>query len=163
MSQFQLANCINRNAVVIPVDTSIRQAETILLREALADLYIANEQGELVGVVPDYELLKYCWQDRPQSKPVGTLMCPISIVMKMDDSLEKIIQILSHHIHPRIPVVEHRKLIGIVDRISVLRTLLNYSISSTDNKAEPADCGQPEVPAPKLLSTGNISRSFSSR
>ena len=158
MSQFQISSCINRHAVVVPAETSIGQAESILLREALADLYIVDEHGDLIGVVPDYELLKYCWQGRPQSKPVGTLMCPISIVMKLDDSLEKIIQILSHHIHPRIPVVEHRKLVGIVDRISVLRTLLDHSISCSENNIESADLDMAEVPVPKLLSSGRISK-----
>lgn len=154
MPNFQICDCINTNTTTILSNSLICEAETKLLKKQAAEIYILNELDELVGLVPDYDLLKSSWLGLNRHQPIASIMSPISIALTLSDSFETLIQILSHHVHPRIPVVENQKLLGTIDRSSVMVLLCSERTKSDELTSNPNLTSHEVVPAPKYVQTG---------
>ena len=154
MTNFQICDCINPDATTILSSSSIGEAESVLLKYPAAEIYILNELDELVGLVPDYDLLKFSWLGLNRDQPIASIMSPISIALTSSDSFETLVQILSHHIHPRIPVVEGQRLLGTIDRATVMLALCRLRSGSDVLISESKPTSHKVIPSPKFVQTG---------
>lgn len=147
MSQFHIRDCINPDFVSLKETDSINAGRAKLLEFRVAEIFIINDNNELSGIVPDYDLLKRVWLGANLEEHLCALMSPISLAVTCSDSLETVIHVLSHHVHPRIAVVEDRKLLGTIDRFSVI-DLISERESNEENTTSEHDR---KIPSPKYI------------
>ena len=149
-------DAMSTDVVTIPRQTSLDDAERLLVDHRLSELFVTSEQGLLLGILPDYALLKYRMADVCQLRPsVETLMSRRFLVIGVDSPLTVAARYLREHIHPRLAVVNEMRLVGQVTRHSVLRRLSAEPID-THTRSRPEK--QP-VPRPKMLSTSRSPQS----
>ncbi len=87
--------------------------------EALAYLYVVNEEGQLVGVVPLWDLLT-----APPTKRISSLMNPIVVSVRADTDQEEVARIVSQYDYFAVPVVDHEdRLLGIITHDDVIDIL----------------------------------------
>lgn len=141
------------DVVTIPRHTSLDAAERLLVEHDLDELFVTNEQGLLLGILPDYALLKCRLAEAcPLQQTVETLMSRRFLVIGVDSPLTVAARYLREHIHHRLAVVDDMRLIGQVTRLAVLRQLANDAIDSQF---------QPEsrfVPRSKMMSISSRSQ-----
>jgi len=107
----------------IPCNTTLAEAERILVAERLPELFVTDEEGFVVGVIPDYALVKLHLTDAEPPDGLETVISRRFLVIGPDSPLSVAARYLREHLHHRLAVVENRQLIGVLTRTRVLEYL----------------------------------------
>ncbi len=139
-------DAMSTELVHVQRQSSIVDAECLLLQHGLDELFVTDAEGRLLGVVPDYALLKHRLAAPLENfQTIECLMSRRFLVIDVDSPLSVAARYLREHVHRRLAVVEDMRLVGQVTRRTVLRLL-----------AIEADSAPPLVcvhgPRPKMLS-----------
>lgn len=111
------------NVRTIPCNATLAEAERILIAERLPELFVTDEAGFVVGVIPDYALVKLHLTDAEPPAGLETVMSRRFLVIGPDSPLSVAARYLREHLHHRLAVVENRQLIGVLTRTRVLEYL----------------------------------------
>ena len=145
-----VADTMTRDPIVVHPETSLKEAIQILAQQHISGLPVVDGDGKLVGIISDSDLL---WQETGVEPPpyimlldsviylenpatyekdlrkamgltVGEVMSNKPITVKPDKSLRDAAkQMQAHHIH-RLPVLDDNgKLIGILSRGDIIRSM----------------------------------------
>lgn len=79
------------------------------------------DDGKLVGIVTQTDLDKVAHRQLPGTTLLRDIMTAKPITVSPEDSLGQVLYLLSQYKLSRLPVIEHRKLIGIITRSDILR------------------------------------------
>ncbi|MBF2026836.1 MAG: chloride channel protein [Oscillatoriales cyanobacterium C42_A2020_001] len=79
------------------------------------------DDRRLVGIVTQTDLDKVSQRQLPGTALLQEIMTPKPITVTPGDTLGRVLYLLSHYKLSRLPVVEHRKLVGIITRSDILR------------------------------------------
>lgn len=79
------------------------------------------DDGKLVGIVTQTDLDKLTQRQLPGTALLREIMTPQPLTVGPGDTLSRVLYLLSHYKLSRLPVVERRKLIGIITRSDILR------------------------------------------
>jgi len=79
------------------------------------------QDGELVGIVTQTDLEQAQQRRERPDVPLSQVMTPNPIVVAPQDTLARVLYLLSHYKLSRLPVVDRRHLVGIITRSDILR------------------------------------------
>ncbi|RUR80813.1 chloride channel protein [Chlorogloeopsis fritschii PCC 9212] len=79
------------------------------------------EEGKLVGIVTQSDLLKIRDRNLASSTPVRAIMTPQPVTVTPIHNLGNVLYLLDRYQISRLPVVEGRRLIGIITRADIIR------------------------------------------
>lgn len=79
------------------------------------------DDGKLVGIVTQTDLDKMTHRQLPGTASLQTIMTTQPITVAPGDTLGQVLYLLSRYKLSRLPVIEHRKLVGIITRSDILR------------------------------------------
>ncbi|XP_002964488.2 CBS domain-containing protein CBSX1, chloroplastic isoform X4 [Selaginella moellendorffii] len=146
----------------VRVSTTVDDALKLLVDNRITGLPVIDEDGKLVGVVSDYDLLALdsisgkrpstnslfpeagsTWKafkeiqhllTKTQGKTVGDLMTPSPLVVRVDMNIEDAARILLDTKYRRLPVVDEcGKLVGLITRGNVVRAALQVKRAAEEN------------------------------
>jgi CBS-domain-containing membrane protein len=143
-------NVMTRNVVTVAPDASIMQAIRLMLQRRISGLPVADQNGALVGIVTEGDLLRRGEIDTQRRRPrwlefligpgrlaneyvhacgrkVEDVMSTDVHTITEDTRLAEIVQIMEQHRVKRLPVLRDGKLVGIVGRANLLRALASVS------------------------------------
>ncbi len=158
MPQLLIQSVIDTQTVTVQPETRIEDAEELLRVSRASDVYIVNENEALVGVVPDYDFLKYHALHLCRKRMITTIMSPVSTMLSVQDSFEKALRVLCENIHARVPVVDRMKLVGTINRLGLISILQQKeSLNESSSESDP-ELKHPPLAGPKYLKTGEFGR-----
>jgi len=102
---------------------TLLEAEQFLLATGASELYALDRSERVVGVLPDYELLKTRIMEPLGHVLVRERMFPVSYSLRPTSTLMEAAALLRLNIHRRLPVMDQGKLCGMVSRTDVLAIL----------------------------------------
>jgi CBS domain-containing protein len=140
-----------RAPVAIAATTSIREGEQRLISGLASELYVIDEDERLLGVVPDYEILKYRLLGGAGDDPISELATPVRVWLAPTASLQSGSLLLREHVHTSIPIVEQGRLIGQLCRINLLRILAEQPQAAGESSPAAA-----VIPPPRFLNTSHL-------
>lgn len=140
--------------ITLAPDTDIAQAASVLLDNRINGAPVVEEQGRLVGILCQSDLvaqqkkipiptvftlldgyipLSSSKQMEKQIRKIAALtvaeaMTPNPVTVKPDTSLETVAALMVDSNFHTLPVVEGSKLVGIIGKVDVLRTLLSAPV-----------------------------------
>lgn len=79
------------------------------------------DEGKLVGIVTQSDLDKIAQRKLPGTALLQEIMTPHPITVHSGDTLSHVLYLLSRYKLSRLPVVDHRRLVGIITRSDILR------------------------------------------
>ncbi|MBW4422001.1 MAG: chloride channel protein [Myxacorys californica WJT36-NPBG1] len=79
------------------------------------------EDGKLVGIVTQTDLSYVQERNLANDSPLETIMTPQPVTVSPGDPLTRVLYLLNRYKISRLPVVEHRKLLGIITRADIIR------------------------------------------
>ena len=102
----------------------------VLARQLLSGLFsgmpVVEPQGEVVGVVTEFDLLKACLDGKDlQSIKAEEIMTVPPLCVEEDSTLKYILQKMIEHRVTRLPVVRNRRIVGVVSRANILSQLVD--------------------------------------
>jgi len=138
------------------------------------ELYVVDKSGRLLGVLPDYELLRTQLSGEARGARVEQLMSRSVPMFALDSDAAEVARLFRDSQCSRVPVVKSGRLIGVVTRADVLRLMAvlrridAQPASSAAGPKRPKLMGaskpgvtrvaRPKSVAPKSTSKGNRSK-----
>lgn len=112
----------------IPIDSTVQQAAAILIESRCPILAVVSSQGDLEGVVTEWDITRATAQGSPDDQPVAEVMTREVIAAAPKDGILDVIRKLEYHEISAMPVVDGRVVLGTVStdllaRRSLLRLL----------------------------------------
>jgi CBS domain-containing protein len=128
--------------------TMLADVERSLLAASSDEVYIVSENGQLLGLVPDYELLKLRMLNLLDAAAAIDVMTPCPHAIRLDAPLEEAARHLRVHVHRSLPVIDNGRLVGRIDRRSILNWYSTHALSG-----QPATASSDRLPParPKFL------------
>ncbi|PSB55966.1 chloride channel protein [Chamaesiphon polymorphus] len=99
------------------------------------------EQGKLVGILTQRDLADIQQQQWDLQTPISALMTQRVIAVRPQDALTSVLYLLDRHQIGRLPVVEGRKLVGIITRADIIRAeaeRVSSTVSPLGTRPEPS-------------------------
>jgi glutamate dehydrogenase (NAD(P)+) len=123
--------------VMVPMPTlalnnTVRQAAALLIEANSSILGVVSSQGELAGVVTQWDITHATVLGSPADMSLEEIMTKEVISVAPDDSTLEVVRKLEHHEISAMPVVEGRSVLGLVSadllaRYTLLRLLQSQS------------------------------------
>ena len=107
----------------VETSTTIGDVLNLLLQEGISEVYVTDGSGALVGVVPDYSLLKAQLNRTSETTPVDTLMSRSMQMVHPNTAASEIVSVFRESRYRRMAVVEEGKLVGQISRRDLMRLL----------------------------------------
>jgi CBS domain-containing protein len=95
-----------------------------MLSGFISGLPVTDDEGRVIGVVTEFDILKVLRNGANLSKTAKDIMSDKPICLEANQSVEEAIDLMTRHHIMRIPVVSNGKLVGIVSRTDVLRAFV---------------------------------------
>lgn len=112
---------MSRPVVSVTIGATVRDAVTILTGHGFATVPVVDDRGRVVGIVSESDGLR---ADDRTTDPVGTVMtAPVEVTVPDADVSTIAARMLGRRLRA-LPVVEEGRLVGIVARRDLLRTLV---------------------------------------
>ncbi len=107
----------------------------ILVRQLLSGLFsglpVVDSEGEVVGVVTEFDLLKAFREGKDlQSIKAEDIMTVPPLCIQEDTTLEVTIPKMIEHGVTRLPVVRNRRIVGVVSRANILTQLVEVKFQN---------------------------------
>jgi CBS domain-containing protein len=101
----------------------VREAIDQLLLQRISGLPVVDDREQLVGVLTEFALLAIAYDDRICHDKVRKHMTTEVFTVEANDPVSKVADLCIVHRVRRVPVMENGKLIGLIARRDVLRSL----------------------------------------
>lgn len=150
-------------AFAVDAESPLAEAEELVLQHGATEIYVTGEQRTLIGVVTDYELLKWRILANPRQVLVKQLMTPVSLWLTSNTTLAEAAVWLRQNICRSLPIIDHGQLLGQIDRRNLLSALRQrQEAPAADSTASASQT--PRLPiegGPKFLQFAESERSES--
>lgn len=110
-------------ALTIRPEASLDAALDRLLDSEATELFVTDDDDRLLGVVPDYELLKSRLSGQWTGLAVGQLISNRLLRFTLDTPLSEALRAFREGQHSRAAILQDGRLIGLITRRSLLRAL----------------------------------------
>jgi len=140
------ADVMTRQVMTIEADAPIAKAVRLMLQNRISGLPVVDPSGRLVGIVTEGDFLRRTetgtevrrprWLEfllgpgrgaseyvRTHARKVAEVMTPNVASVAEDTPVDEIVRLMEHRRIKRVPVVQDRKVVGIVSRANLLRVL----------------------------------------
>jgi glutamate dehydrogenase/leucine dehydrogenase/CBS domain-containing protein len=116
---------IMESIITIPLESTVRQAAKLLVEAGSPILVVVNTNGELAGVVTDWDITRATAIGSVEDMPLRKVMTRDAVTATPTDSILELVRKLEYHEISAMPVVDNGVAVGIVhtDLLS-RRTLL---------------------------------------
>jgi CBS domain-containing protein len=142
------AEIMTRDVLTVNMDSTVLEAARTLLRRHVSGLPVVDENGKLVGVLTEGDLLRRAetgtqrhrsrWLElllgpgraaadytTTHARKIGEVMTDQVISIAPETLLVEAVELMERHKIKRLPVVANGKLVGIVSRADFLRALID--------------------------------------
>jgi CBS domain-containing protein len=107
----------------VETSTTIGDVLNLMLQEGISEVYVTDGSGMLVGVVPDYSLLKTQLNRTSEKTLVETVMSRSVQMVHPNSTAIEIVSVFRESRFRRMAVVEEGRLVGQITRRDLMRLL----------------------------------------
>ena len=113
----------------VKANQTVREALEVLVNQKIGALLVFDEKGEIAGIISERDIMRECYHDSGgwQSAPVNKVMTKNIVIGTPDDPVDYIMGIMTHNRVRHIPVLEGKKLQGIISIGDVVKAQLKDS------------------------------------
>ncbi|MFX1343522.1 MAG: CBS domain-containing protein [Promethearchaeota archaeon] len=131
LSEMKASEIMIKNPLSITPDQKISSTELLMLRKKIGGLPVVKDQknNQLIGIITqrDIRLARFAMSLESPNTSVKDLMTSEPFVVKKDDTLKKILEIMFEKNIQRLPVVNNEnQLIGLIVQGEILKKLFDY-------------------------------------
>lgn len=116
------------DVVTIHRDAPIKEAIELLLERGISGMPVVDDENRLVGVITEFAMLAMVYDKDIQHDTVGEHMTDDIISVDVEDPVTRVADLCIVHRIRRVPVTKRGRLVGLIARRDVLRTLYESSV-----------------------------------
>ncbi|MBL6958949.1 MAG: CBS domain-containing protein [Rhodospirillales bacterium] len=118
-----------------PLDMTLSEAAQMLCEHQVALLVICNKRGDIVGVLSERDVLRGLAEEQgyAPATPIKDYVTPKFYACTLDADIADVLKIMNDGGFRHVPVIELKRLFGIVSILDLLRFLVeNQSIKGRE-------------------------------
>lgn len=108
----------------IQPEASIQSAIDLLLERRVSGLPVVDDNDELVGMITEFALLAIAYDSHVQCQTVEQHMTKEVITVETSEPVNRVADLCIVHRVRRVPVMEGKRLVGLISRRDLLRALI---------------------------------------
>lgn len=154
-----VADLMTQRPVIVPPECSADSAVEILSRHEVTELYVTDKFGRLMGVVPDFELLKAELSGEASDATVEQLMSRNLPVFTPQSDAAEVAKLFRDGRYSQFPVVAGGRLVGVITRrdvvrlMAVLRRIDSPTLRPTERVKAPKMAARPRTKVAAVATT----------
>jgi len=125
-ADYRVGRIMTTNVVTVHENATIRQAVETLLEHRISGLPVVDAEGQLVGIITEYQLVQALFRPEVSDEPVGQFMTTEVITVEEDSLLFQVANLLIRNRMRRLPVVRDGRVVGGIARRDLLRYLIEH-------------------------------------
>ncbi len=130
-SEIKVSEIMIKNPLFITPDEKISATELLMLRKKIGGLPVVKDQksNQLIGIITqrDIRLARFAMSLESPNTTVKDLMTPEPFVVKADEILKNVLELMFEKSIQRLPVVNiNKQLIGLIVQSQILKKLLEF-------------------------------------
>jgi CBS domain-containing protein len=111
--------------VTVKVDSPLSTVIDLLLENDISGIPVVTDDMTLVAIISEKDILKlFASLDGSLDKTVYDFMTQPAIFFEEHECLAEVRECLANHEFRRVPVTSHGKLVGIISRRDIIRSML---------------------------------------
>jgi CBS domain-containing protein len=152
------SDIMTRTVVTVGLENSVKEVATILCAHGISAAPVCSVAGQLAGVISEGDLMqslgtarlqrKARWLDllaegddlapafmeyiKVDRRPAGEIMTSPAITAQEDTPVSDLADLMTKNRIRRLPIMRGQRLIGIVSRSDIIRTLTNTNVKVMD-------------------------------
>jgi predicted transcriptional regulator len=104
---------------------SVRDIATQLVVNSISGMPVADRKGTVLGIVTEADVLEAVKDGQQLEKLTATeVMSKSPVTVDVEVAIEEVIKLLVEGGFVRVPVTENGKLVGIISRVDVIKSIL---------------------------------------
>lgn len=143
-----VADLMSQRPVTVTPDCSADAAVEIMSRHNASELYVTDKLGRLLGVLPDWELLKAELSGEAFDATAEQLMSRGIPVFKPESDAAEVARLFRDGRFAQFPVVANGRLVGVITRGDVVRLMAVLRRIDSPTSTRPDE----KVRTPKIIS-----------
>ncbi len=121
---------MTRSHVCLKPDTDIYEAVHLIVKHKVSGACVTDEDNNLVGIISEKDCLKLANQDAyestPHGGPVSNYMTTNVVTLTPESGLNETAEIFINNPYKKLPVLQGKKLVGVVRRHDVLAVIGDF-------------------------------------
>lgn len=109
--------------VTIAPEAKLTEAIKLLLQHAISGLPVVDDQGHLAGIITEHDIMNFAFSGNAAHTTVAEAMTREVISFSPDTPIETLINYCAKHRIRRVPIVQGKKIVGLVSRRDILREM----------------------------------------
>lgn len=126
MKTIKAADIMTTNVVTAKKDMVLTDVIALLLRWHISALPVVDDDNKMIGIVSEIDLVNFTFDGNARDTTVGEVMATDIISFGPDAELAEMVQLFSKNHLRRVPIINRKKVIGIVSRRDILREMLRW-------------------------------------
>ena len=121
----EASDVMTTGVIIVGLNTSVANIARVLVNNQISAVPVVDEDGALVGIVREADLIHLEGSDFLKSHVVkaADIMTKPAITANPEMGLDELVSLFDKHRIKRVPVVDYGKIVGIVSRANILRLL----------------------------------------
>jgi CBS domain-containing protein len=125
------SDVMTTGVIIVGLNTSVANIARVLVNNQISAVPVVDEDGALVGIVSEADLIHLEGSDFLKSHGVkaADIMSKPAITANPEMELDELVSLFDKHRIKRVPVVDHGKIVGIVSRANILKAVARDAIA----------------------------------
>ena len=125
------SDVMTTGVIIVGLNTSVANIARVLVNSQISAVPVVDEDGALVGIVSEADLIHLEGSDFLKSHGVkaADIMTKPAITANPEMGLDELVSLFDKHRIKRVPVVDHGKIVGIVSRANILKAVAHDAIA----------------------------------
>jgi CBS domain-containing protein len=121
---YDAPDAMTRNISPVRPEDTIEEAIRMLVENRISGAPVVNDEGTLVGVISEYQLLEIAYDPNIKRAKVRDFMTKDLLTVNASALLTTVANLFVSQRIRRVPVLENGKLVGIISRRDILRYMI---------------------------------------
>lgn len=119
-----------REIVTIAVDATLSDAARLLAQKRIGAVIVSGEDGSLAGILSERDLVRAVSEESVAAlaRPVSAYMTRTVMTCSESDSIEDLMEMMTHQRFRHVPVMENDRLVGIISIGDVVKTRIEETV-----------------------------------
>lgn len=123
---------MHRGAQCIPITETLDRAAQLMREMDVGCLPICDSSGRLAGMITDRDIVVHCVAlgREPSRVTAEDLAQGTPVWIDVNADIEEVLQVMENHRIRRLPVIENKRLVGIISEADIARNLSEEQVAA---------------------------------